>query len=176
MFHDTRTQAGFTYLAVLIAIAMMGVALAAAGTVWATSRQREREQELLFAGDEIRHAIALYYLDPDAGAHQFPAALADLLEDRRAAVPHHHLRRLYRDPMTGSTDWQVVLSAEGTIMGVFSASRQAPIKRANFKAVDADFTDAECYCDWKFVYKVRGKSPRQQTNVDDNFSLPMTSH
>jgi type II secretory pathway pseudopilin PulG len=150
-------QSGFTYLAILMAIAVMGILLAAVGNVWSTRMQREREQELLFIGAEIRHAIARYYFNPAAGAHAFPMTLEDLVEDRRSAVPQHHLRKLYKDPMTGAADWQFVRSAEGGIIGVYSSSHLHPIKKANFKTIDASFADAECYCDWKFVYTIRSR-------------------
>ena len=40
-------QAGFTYLAALFLILVMGVVLAAIGQVWSTAQQRENERELL---------------------------------------------------------------------------------------------------------------------------------
>src|ERR1700730_5398969 len=89
---------GFTYIGLLIAVVVMGLALSAVGTVWRTQAQREREQELLFIGREFRTAIASYY---GSGAHQYPQSIDDLLEDKRWPEPRHHLRRLYVDPMTG---------------------------------------------------------------------------
>lgn len=49
-----RQQKGFTYLGLLFVVALMGIALAATGSLWVVERQREREQELLFVGDQIR--------------------------------------------------------------------------------------------------------------------------
>ena len=63
--HKTVTyrtgQAGFTYLGLMIAVAVLGVVLAGAGVVWRTSQQREREKELLYIGNEIESAIAGYF-------------------------------------------------------------------------------------------------------------------
>src|SRR3982074_2070613 len=53
--------AGFTYIGLLIAVVVLGIALSAVGTVWRTQAQREREQELLFIGHEFQRAIAAYY-------------------------------------------------------------------------------------------------------------------
>jgi type II secretory pathway pseudopilin PulG len=150
-----RSQGGFTYIGLLFAIALIGIGLAAVGIVWSTQIRREKEADLLFAGDQIRAAIGHYYSEAPSGLHSYPPALADLLEDHRWPQVHRHLRRLYRDPMTGGADWQLLAAPEGGIMGVATSSRMAPIKRANFKREDAAFEQADCYCDWQFVYTPR---------------------
>ena len=145
---------GFTYIGILIAVALMGIALAAIGTVWGTTVKREREQELLFIGHEYRSAIARYYR-AGGGGTRYPQALEDLLNDQRSPVPRHHLRRLYRDPMTGLADWELIPSPGGGIMGVRSTSQAQPIKRANFDTADSGFETAESYKDWQFIYQPR---------------------
>ena len=146
-----RRHRGFTYLGMLLAVAFLGIGLAAIGTVWSTVAQREREAQLLFAGDAYRAAIDSYYASGPL-AHQLPKALDDLIEDRRGPLLRRHLRRLYPDPMTGQLDWQLTRDPDGGITGLNSASPRAPLKRANFSADDAAFEMAECYCDWKFVF------------------------
>jgi type II secretory pathway pseudopilin PulG len=146
-----RRDRGFTYVVILLAVAFLGIALAAVGTVWALAARREREAELLFVGDAYRSAIAHYYAS-GPGAHRFPEKLEDLVEDRRVPLPRRHLRRIYPDPMTGRADWQLIRDPEGGIAGVSSSSPKAPVKRANFQPPDDDFAGAECYCDWKFEY------------------------
>src|SRR5262249_9242669 len=96
---------GFTYLAMLAAVAVIGIGLAAAGEVWSQARQREREQELLFAGNQFRQAIALYERRTPGGARRYPEKLADLLLDKRYPVVQRYLRRIYADPMTGKAEW-----------------------------------------------------------------------
>jgi type II secretory pathway pseudopilin PulG len=144
-------EGGFTYLGILVAVVVMGVLLTAAARVWTLTEQREREEQLLFAGDAIRIAIASYY----AHGHRYPNSLKDLLIDDRSPVPLHHLRRLYLDPMTNGTDWQLVAAPEGGVKGVYSASTLTPIKRQNFSDIDKTFADSDCYCAWKFVYEPR---------------------
>jgi type II secretory pathway pseudopilin PulG len=142
-------EGGFTYLGILVAVVLMGVLLTAAARVWTLTEQREREKQLLFAGDAIRMAIASYY----AHGHRYPNSLKDLLIDDRSPVPLHHLRKLYFDPMTTQADWTLIMTPSGTgIMGVASSSQRTPIKRQGFDLIDAAFKDAECYCNWKFVY------------------------
>ena len=52
---------GFTYLGLLFALTLAGVALALAGFVWHTASKRAKEVQLLFAGGAIRDAIVQYY-------------------------------------------------------------------------------------------------------------------
>jgi type II secretory pathway pseudopilin PulG len=147
--------AGFTYVGLLIAVVILGVALSAAGTVWRTQAQREREKELLFIGREFRAAIASYYRGGGMGGHQYPQEINDLLEDKRWPEPHHHLRRLYVDPMTGAADWTIIRTDMVGITGVASSSNGVPIKKAGFPVEEAAFADATCYCDWKFEHVPR---------------------
>jgi len=100
-----RNQNGFTYLGLLFAVAMAGVALAATGTLWSTQRQREREQELLFVGNQIRQAIGSYYQRSPGLVKHYPAKLDDLLKDNRFINVQRHLRQRYLDPLTDSPEW-----------------------------------------------------------------------
>jgi type II secretory pathway pseudopilin PulG len=146
-------QRGFTYLGLLFAVAVIGITLATVGVVWSAQIRRDKEAELLFAGDQIRAAIGHYYNETPAGAHTYPASLEELLQDQRWPQVHRHLRRIYVDPMTASTDWQLIAAPEGGIMGVVSTATGVPIKKANFGRADRAFEDAECYCDWQFAYR-----------------------
>jgi type II secretory pathway pseudopilin PulG len=147
-----RGERGFTYLALLIALAFGGATLAAAGGLASHAAQREKERELLFIGNQYRQAIAAYYQRSPIDGRRYPEKLEELVEDRRSLVPQRYLRRLYPDPITGSPDWGVVESPEGGIMGVYSRSAAAPIKSGNFSARDQAFTEAARYSDWQFVY------------------------
>ena len=93
-------QSGFTYLFVLMLIALIGMGLVAAGTLWSTESQRDREADLLFIGDQYRQAIRSYYeLEP--AQPRLPQSIDELLEDNRRPNVVRHLRRAYRDPFTG---------------------------------------------------------------------------
>lgn len=153
--------AGFTYIGLLIAVVILGVALSAVGEVWHTQAQREREQELLFIGREVQAAIAAYFRAGGGGGRQYPEDINDLLEDKRWPEPRHYLRRLYADPMTGAADWTLLradtlgIAGMTGIIGIASSSQGAPLKKAAFPADEEAFKDATCYCDWKFVYVPR---------------------
>jgi type II secretory pathway pseudopilin PulG len=159
---NCKDQAGFTYIALLIALAVLGVALAATGEVWRTAAKRERELELLFAGSAYRSALASYYAATPAGQPRHPRALEELVEDRRARVVRRHLRQLYADPMSGKADWALLEAPGGGIAGVHSLSEAKPLKSGNFAAADAKFEGAASYADWKFIYEppqVPGRDP-----------------
>ena len=148
-------QRGFTYIGLLIAITIIGVTLSSMGTVWHTSQQRDRERELLFIGDQIRQAIGRYYSAGVGSAKQYPQTLDDLLRDPRQPGVLRHLRKLYYDPITGTTDWGLIKDADDRIMGVFSLSEEQPIKQTGFSAADQDFEGKEKYSQWTFEYHPR---------------------
>lgn len=143
-------QGGFTYLGLLFLVAVMGGLLASAGQIWAVQAQRDRERELLWVGGQYAQALRSYYRS-SPGLAQYPRALEDLLKDDRFPSTQRHLRRLYRDPVTGTHEWGLVRSADGRIAGVFSLSGQRPLKQHGFPAPWTDFAGMERYSDWRFA-------------------------
>lgn len=150
------SQAGFTLLGLLFLIAGLGVALAALGTMWHTAAQREKERDLLFVGNQYRQAIGSFWKMPlPVGTpRRLPKNFDELLSDPRFPVTVRHLRRLYRDPMTGGTEWGLVKEPDGGIAAVYSPSDEQPFKRAGFAAVYAHFQEAQSYRDWTFRFDV----------------------
>jgi type II secretory pathway pseudopilin PulG len=151
-------QEGFTYLALLIAVAVGGAVLAAVGELTSHAQQREKEAELLFVGQQYREAIRAYYERSPGGAKRYPKKLEDLLSDSRYPVAQRYLRRPYSDPMTGKADWGLVDAPEGGIMGVYSLSEAPPIKSGGFSKRDESFGGAARYADWKFFYSATALS------------------
>ncbi|NML44472.1 type II secretion system protein [Ramlibacter sp. G-1-2-2] len=142
-------------LALLVALALLAVGLMHTVDVWSMSRQRERETELLFVGDQYRQAIQRYYTSaPRGGQRGYPPNLEVLLDDDRFPTPVHHLRRAYPDPITGKAEWGL-LKAGDRIVGVYSLSEAAPLKKANFSPAHQAFKDAASYQDWVFAYVPR---------------------
>lgn len=138
-------QAGFTYVAALVLIATVGLGLAATGEFWSQTRKREKEAELIWTGNQFRQAIGLYYQRSPGSVKRYPDKLDDLLEDKRFLSTQRYLRRIYADPITGSTDWQLVPAPGGGFMGVKSQSAGKPLKLLDGKS-------AESYGSWEFSY------------------------
>jgi type II secretory pathway pseudopilin PulG len=153
-----RAHRGVVLLALLMALVLGGIALMAGADVAAVARQRAREQELLFVGDQYRKAILRYYVGgPAAGARRvLPAKLEDLLDDNRFPMPVHHLRRLYPDPITGGTEWGL-LRVGDRITGVYSLSDKKPLKQAGFQPPYQQFEAKQAYSEWVFFVTVPGR-------------------
>lgn len=145
-------QGGFTYLALLFLVAAFGVALAATGVVWSMLQRREKEQQLLYIGNEYRQAIASYYERTPGTLKRYPGKLSDLIKDNRHLATVRHLRRLYADPLTLKPEWGLVRAPDGGIMGVYSLAPGAPLKRSGFSIADSAFENKKAYSDWRFVY------------------------
>lgn len=148
----TGSQQGFTYIGVLIAVSLIGLGLALAGQTWRVSVKREKEARLLFIGHQFRHAIADYYNSSPGSIKQYPASLEDLLKDNRYPGIRRYLRRIYPDPVTGTSEWGLVKAPGNGIAGVYSLSEKTPIKQGNFLEEDAGFEGRNSYREWRFVY------------------------
>lgn len=145
-------QKGFTYIAVLVALAILGLMLAAVGDVWHTVQQREKERDLLFIGNQFRQAIALYYERSTGPVKQYPKTLEDMLADKRFANAPPYLRKIFYDPMMRTQEWGLVKSPEGGVIGVYSLSEGHPVKTWGFAIADAGFEGRGKYSEWEFVY------------------------
>ena len=155
-----RREHGFVYIALLMGLAIIGIGLGATSEVWTQSRQREKEDELLFVGNQFRQAISRFYLQSPPAARRFPITLEELVDDTRAPdKPAHHLRKLYADPMASGTPWGEVRLASGQLVGVYSQSSGTPFKVFGFALRDKDFLDKDRYSDWIFRSALAAANP-----------------
>lgn len=145
-----KANRGFTYLGVLLLIAVSSVALAATGTLWTRAAQRDRERQLLWVGGQYAQALRSYYR-ASPGLAQYPQELADLLQDNRFPQTRRHIRRLYPDPITNSQEWGLLRGLDGRITGIHSRSDATPYKRSGFETQFSGFEGLEHYSDWQFV-------------------------
>ena len=149
-----QSQEGFTYIGILLAVALVGTQLAVAGLVWSFAQDRQKERELLFVGDQFRTAIGRYYLNPQGPQKEFPRRLEDLVRDPRYPGAVRHIRKVYADPITGKVRWGLIKTPDGSILGVYSPSEKKPIKIGDFSLAYKSFENKQRYADWKFVYTV----------------------
>ncbi|TKS60528.1 MAG: hypothetical protein EWM72_01262 [Nitrospira sp.] len=145
-----RGECGFSYIMLMIAIVIMGVAMSVAARQWKTMVQRELEADLLAKGIEIQNALALYSTSIKAGrvmpGEVYPPTLADLTR-----LPKPFLRKVYLDPV-GHGEWELVRAPTGGIMGVRSKSKSRPIKQHNFPLAVRHFDGKPTHYDWVFQY------------------------
>jgi type II secretory pathway pseudopilin PulG len=108
-----RRQEGYAMAALLVAMGVMAILMTAAMPVWKQAAQREKEEELVFRGQQYVHAIALFQRKY-TGA--FPPNVDTLVENR-------FLRKKFKDPITNE-DFQV-LAAGQAAAGAGGAPGQA---------------------------------------------------
>ncbi len=94
-------QSGFTLIELLVVVTIIGI-LAGIAMANVHNAHRKAEDAALRADlNEMRKAIDDYYADKQ----KFPSDLKDL-------VPHY-LRRIPKDPVTKSDDWETVQNQPG---------------------------------------------------------------
>jgi hypothetical protein len=96
---EPGSNSGYMMVILVFAVTVLTIGLMVAVPVWQTQMQREKEEELIFRGNQYVEAIRLYQ-QKNPGV--FPDRLQDLLEEKC-------IRRLYEDPMTEAGEWNVVL-------------------------------------------------------------------
>jgi type II secretory pathway pseudopilin PulG len=154
-----RNSHGFTYLALLATITIIGISLGAAGKYWQNNALREKEEELLFRGDQYRRAIERHYF-AIPGRPEYPESIDKLLKDERTPTGRRHLRQKYKDPITGENFVEIRDQLSRRIIGVYSPSAKTPLKRANFPAPYREFAGKGKYSDWKFLSSIQsGQTP-----------------
>lgn len=132
-------------------IALMGMAAAMASAVWSTTQRRDNERELVFAGRQFATAIEGYRRRSTDAARLYPRSLQELLLDDRGGQVHHHLRRIFADPLTGGHEWGLIRLPDGGIIGVHSLSERVPFDRGFVMADFAVPKGSRSYQDWRFV-------------------------
>ena len=146
---------GFTYIALLVAITIIGISLGATGKYWSNVILREKEAELLYRGDQYRNAIKRYYF-AIPGRMRWPQSIDNLLVDEQTGTGKRHLRQKYKDPITGEDFGLIRNQLQGNgIIGVYSTSEKEPLKQSNFSIEDKDFEGKKKYNEWKFVFTVQ---------------------
>ena len=165
------SSGGYTYIAVLVMVIVMGILAERGAMVWKTVMQREKETELLSRGTQVRDAMRRWYkvkvvpgkettepIDPKAPKPpNLPDLKALLINPNSPGGKPRYLRpSALVDPMNPDEDkeWVVIRDASQKIIGVRSKSEKAPIKQGNFPfdLHPADFEGKQKYSEWEFRY------------------------
>ena len=102
----TPRQSGFTLAALVVAMAVMAIFLTVAVETVSFQQKREKEDELIFRGNQMSEGIRLF----KARFSRYPVKLDEL-----ATAKPRVLRQKWADPMTGKADWvPVILGEDGT--------------------------------------------------------------
>lgn len=167
-FSKSWCSCGFTYIGLLILIAIIGIASTATLQVGSILQRRAAEEALLDVGAQFQQALLSYANATPTGQQRFPRSLQDLLKDPRYPGVRRHLRQLYIDPLTGNNEWGVIQTPDAKgILGVYSLSTESPIKIGNFDAGFRDFDGKTSYQEWRFVNPSQVLVPAPGYNLRD---------
>jgi len=98
-----ESSRGFILVMLLIFITAMGIFLTVALPNVGTQIQRDEEAELVFRGEAIARAIALY----KAKTGGYPLTLEELTKIRPRII-----RKIYTDPMTPDGEWDLITAVQ----------------------------------------------------------------
>jgi type II secretory pathway pseudopilin PulG len=167
-----RTRQGYTYIVLMVLLAILAVAASLTIEVAETTARRSAEAELLAIGREFDAAFASYARQSPPGTSRYPRTLADLVRDPRTAGMRRHLRRIYPDPITGTTDWRTIASPDGGIMAVSSNADGRPLREVATPYAEANGASAPAftYGEWLF-----GAVPELGPNTRPIYPTPAAS-
>lgn len=156
-----RRQAGFTYLGLIIFVAIIGLVGAATLKIGSLLQRAAAEEELLEIGAAFSAALDSYAAATPRGASPYPPSLAELLKDPRSPAVRRHLRKVYVDPLTGKAEWGIVYLGGGEtgIIAIHSLSTARPLKIANFDSRFKGLDNKEMISEWRFSAGERSLAP-----------------
>lgn len=103
------SEAGYILLVVMMMATLLLISLAAAVPSIYVEGQREKEQELIFRGEQYARAIILFHQQ----FRRYPSSIKELLHTNNLSF----LRQAYPDPMTRSGEWRFIhATANGVIL------------------------------------------------------------
>jgi len=115
-----RSSDGFTFIELIISVALMMILASAALPIARVSMQRQREAQLRYALREVREAIDLFHDWAEAqrlaqheltlGSENYPTSLDQLVQGVTLANDvtgrkKKFLRKVPIDPITGTAEW-----------------------------------------------------------------------
>ncbi len=147
-----QRQQGFTYVGLIVLVAIIGMVTATTVKLGALLQRRAAEEALLDVGAAFSDALKSYANATLPGQRMTPATLEELLKDPRFPTPRRHLRQIYADPITGQATWGLLRGLDKVgIVAVYSLSDAAPIKLANFDPRFVGFDNKQHLSEWKFA-------------------------
>lgn len=182
---------GFTYIAVLMVVMIMGIMLGMVGQSWKTLKQRELEDEMIFRGDQVAELVYQRLLCKNANlaqntVNQFlwtvESAKGNILDDlvvgkeercMNGTIKNFRIRASATlDPLTNKK-WQIVkpVGDATRFAGVMSESTDEPFRKSFKDIYDSKLLDEKKqYSDWLFTWELKQPSPSNpaQTQTQQN--------
>ena len=114
------STSGYAFVVLMIAMTVMLIALAAALPSVYHESQREKEEELIFRGNEYARAIYLFQRQ----FQRYPKSVDELIRTNNLRF----LRHAYKDPMSPNGKWRFIhVAANGTLIDSLTMGpRQSP--------------------------------------------------
>ncbi len=109
-------SSGYVLIMLLFVITAMAIGLMVAVPVWQTQIQREKEEELIFRGNQYVEAVRIFQSKKPG---TFPKTLEELVKEKC-------IRRLYKDPMSPEGTWNIVLLPTTSRMAAPGQRGRAP--------------------------------------------------
>ncbi len=106
---EARTgEAGYTLVALMVALSIMAIFLGVAVQSWTFQMRREKEAELVFRGEQYVEAIRLFRKKYG----RYPMSLKEIWEAKPRVI-----RKKWKDPITDSYNWGLVFLGQGPQVG-----------------------------------------------------------
>jgi type II secretory pathway pseudopilin PulG len=93
--HRLGTQRGFSYLALLFIVALVGIALAITGEAWSRTKARQNQVQVAWEQKQVERAVRSYVCAAPGNLPTAPVSVEQLLLDDRYLGIKRHLRDRY---------------------------------------------------------------------------------
>jgi hypothetical protein len=162
---------GYLVIMLMMAVFAIGMGFLVAVPVWQTEVKREREEELIFRGKQYVEAVRIFVLKNPG---RFPGSLKELLDKKC-------IRKLYKDPMTESGEWNIILNPSSAGLAVSGGAGESQVYVVPEKALSSVrqpvvlgvvssskspsvkvYNDQESYDKWLFYY---GQDPKKLPKI-----------
>ncbi|MBK7462259.1 MAG: hypothetical protein IPJ50_05600 [Betaproteobacteria bacterium] len=157
------------YVALLLAVALIGGLSAVGLKVAQTLQQRSAEAELLAIGQEFRNALQSY-----AEATQRPAQHTGIAVGTTKRPTQPGRQTPFAPPLSrsihGKAEWGIVRGPDQRIFGIHSLSNTATFKRENFPVELAALSGSLRHADWVFAMAAL-PDPQQRQETAQIISL-----
>lgn len=141
-------QRGFSYILLLITVAVISSASLWSIRVGSEAQRWQAEKELLKVGGEFSRALQSYRSTSQGGGVG-PKELTELLLDPRTPFTKRHIRKIYSDPLSGQDNWGLVYAEDKRIVGIFSKSDERPMAQLEVRGANG-VEHARSYRQWIF--------------------------